>query len=166
MVGFGQTKASNGLAGCQLGQVFLLLRFGAKFKNWHHHQAALHAHHAAVAAVNALYLTGDQTVGHVIQSGATVLLGDRGAQQAQLTHLPKNRHIGRAIAKRLDHARQQFVLAIRGRGVAHHALVITELAVQQKGVLPIERGVGHGESPVNSGVGCLWRAYWHALDAS
>ena len=144
VVGFGQAKAANELARGQLGQVFLALRLGAKFKNRHHHQGRLHAHHAAVAAVYALHFAGDQAVGHVVQAGATVLLGDRGAKQAEFAHFSKNRYVGGAISKGLGHTRQQFVLAVGRSRIAHHALVVAQLAVQQKGVLPVECGVGHG----------------------
>jgi hypothetical protein len=146
VVGLGQTEAADPLAGGEFGQVFLALGFGAEFKNRQHHQRGLHAHHRAVAGVDALDLAGDQTVAHVVQAGAAVLLGDGGTQQTQLAHLAEDRGVGVLVAESLQHTRGQLVLAIGLGGLADGALVVGQLGVEQQGVGPVEcglRGLGH-----------------------
>jgi hypothetical protein len=80
------------------------------------------------------------------------LFRDRGAQQAQLTHFAKDGGVSAAITKGLGHPGEQLVLAVRSGGIAHHALVIRELAIQQKRVLPIEGGVAHGVLRLKKGM--------------
>ena len=46
----------------------------------------------------------------------------------------------------LDHAGLQLVLAVGGGSLLDHALVVAELTVEQKGVLPVEACVGHEKS--------------------
>ncbi len=129
MVGLGQAKATNPFARGELGQVFLFLGFGAKLIDRHHHQRRLHAHHRAVTAVHAFNFARNQTISHIVQTGAAVFGGNGGAEQTEFTHFTKNFHIGFFVAKRIEHAWQQFVLAIRLRGFAHHAFVFGELLV-------------------------------------
>jgi len=138
MVGFGQAEAANPLATRQLGQVFLFLRFGAELVDRHHHQRRLHAHHGAVAAVHALDFACHQAVADVIQAGAAVLLGDGGAQQAQLAHLAEDGHVGGLVQEGVLHARQQFFLAVGAGGFLHLALLFGELDAEVEGVFPAE----------------------------
>ena len=51
-----------------------------------HHERALHRGKGADAAVAALELLHDQAVGHVVEAGAAVFLGEIGAEEAQLRH--------------------------------------------------------------------------------
>ena len=149
MVGLGQAKAADQLARGQLGQILLLLLFGAESLDGHHHQRALHAHHRAVAGIDPLDLAGNQPVTDIVEPGATVFLGDGGAQQAQLTHLAEDAHIGLLMAESLLHTRQQLVLAVGTGTVLHHALGIGKLRIQQQRVSPVEGGAmgSHGSSP-------------------
>jgi hypothetical protein len=145
VVGLGQAKAAHPGAGGQLGQVLLFLRFGAEFVDRHHHQRALHAHHAAVARVHALHLARHQAVAHVVQAGAAVLLGNGGAQQAEFAHFVEDGAVGGFVAKGQLHPGQQLFLAVGVGGVAHLALVVGQLAVELEGVGPGEAGRGgHG----------------------
>jgi hypothetical protein len=155
VVGLGQAEAADPLAGGQLGQVFLLGGFVAEFIDRHHHQRALHAHHAAVAGVHALHLARHQAVADVVQAGAAVLLGDGGAEQAQLAHLAEDGGVGGFVAKGHLHARQQLFLAVGAGGLLHLALVVGELGAEVEGVFPAEGvlGSGHGVSPRCDGVG-------------
>ena len=123
VVGLGQAEAADPLAGGQLGQVLLLGGFVAEFMDRHHHQRALHAHHAAVAGVHALHLARHQAVAHVVQAGAAVLLGDGRAQQSQLAHLAKDGGIGGFVAKGHLHARQQLFLAVGAGSLLHLSLI-------------------------------------------
>ena len=143
VIGFGQTKATYPFAGGEFGQIFLPLAFGAEFKNRQHHQGRLHAHHGAITRVDPLDFACDQSIRHIVQFGAAVLRGDGGAEQAEFAHFTKYRRIGFFMPEGFGHARQQFVLAIRIRGFAHHALVFGELLVQQQGIVPMECGLGH-----------------------
>jgi len=114
------------------------LLFGAEFIDRHHHQRRLHAHHRAIAGIDPLDFARDQPVADVIQAGAAVLLGNRRPQQAEFAHFTENRRIGGLVAERFQHARQQFVLAVGVGGIAHHALVVAQLLVQQKRIVPME----------------------------
>jgi hypothetical protein len=143
VVGLGQAEAANPFAAGQLGQVFLLLRLGAEFVDGHHHQRALHAGHGAVARVHALDLARHQAVADVVQAGAAVLLGDGGAQQAHFAHLAEDGGVHLLVAEGFQHAGGQLVLAIGVGGVADGALVVGQLLVEKKGVIPLKSGVGH-----------------------
>ena len=63
MVGLGQAEAADPFARGELRQVFLLLRLGAELEDRHHDERALHAHHRAVARIDALDFARDQAVG-------------------------------------------------------------------------------------------------------
>jgi hypothetical protein len=96
-------KQPIALAAGQLRQVLLLRRLVAECLNRHHHQAALHTHHAAVARVDALDLARHQPVADIVQSRAAVLLGDGRAEQAELAHLAEDRRVGLLVAEGLLH---------------------------------------------------------------
>ncbi|MPN01222.1 hypothetical protein SDC9_148428 [bioreactor metagenome] len=106
----------------------------------------MHAGHGAVAGVHAFDFAGDQAVGHVVQAGASVLLGDGGAEQAQFAHLAEDGGVGLFMAELLQHARSQLVLAVGRSGVTDGALVVGELLFDQEGIVPLEACVGHGVS--------------------
>ncbi|MNS72210.1 hypothetical protein D3C72_1056110 [compost metagenome] len=142
MVGFGQAEAADPFAGGELGQELLLLCFGTEFEDRHHHQRALHAGHRAVARIDALDFAGDQAVGHVVQAGAAVLLGDRRAEQAERTHFAKDRGVGFAGAEAFDDAGRQALLAVGVGRVADHAFFVGQLLVEKKGVVPVELRFG------------------------
>ena len=88
MVGFGEAETSHPFARGQFWQVFLALGFRAVFVDGVHDQRALHAHGAAVAAVNAFDFAGHQAIAHIVQAGATVAVNG-GAQE---THAAKLVH--------------------------------------------------------------------------
>ena len=144
VVWLGQAEAADVLAAGQLGQVFLLLRFGAEFIDWHHHQRALHAGHGTVTGVHTLDFAGDQAVGHVVQAGAAVLFGNRRAQQTQFAHLAEDGHVGLLMAELLEHAGCQLVLTVRRSRFTNGAFVVGELLFDQEGVIPLKACVGHG----------------------
>ena len=56
------------------GRYFCFARFGAELVDRHHHQRGLHAHHRAVAGVDALDFARDQAVADVVEARAAVLL--------------------------------------------------------------------------------------------
>ena len=109
----------------------------------------LHAHHRAVAGVDALDLARDQAVADVVEAGAAVGLGDGRPEQAELAHLAEDRRVGLLVAEGLEHARREAALAVVARGVAHGAFVVAELLVEQQGVVPVESGgfAGHDHTP-------------------
>mmetsp|Transcript_41417 Transcript_41417/g.97041 ORF Transcript_41417/g.97041 Transcript_41417/m.97041 type:complete len:470 (+) Transcript_41417:1594-3003(+) len=145
VVGLGQAKAADPLAGGQHGQVFTLGGLVAELIDRHHHQGGLHAHHRAVARVHPLHLAGDQAVADVVQAGAAVFGRDGGAQQAQLAHLAEDAGVGLLLAEGLDHPGAQPVAAVGRCGIAHHALFVGQLLVEQQRVVPMKACLaGHG----------------------
>ena len=142
VVRFGQAEAADPLAGGQLGQELLALCLGAEFENRHHHQRGLHAHHRAVAGVDALDFTRDHAVANIVQSRPAVFGRDGRAHQAQFAHFAKDRRIGLLMPEGLQHARCQLALAVVGCGFAHHALVFGQLLIQQQRVVPFELRFG------------------------
>ena len=109
-----------------------------------HHERALHAHHRAVAGVDALDLARDQAVADVVEPGAAVLRRQRRAEEPERAHLAEDRRIRLLVAKRLGHARQELVLRVGVRGVAHHPLFLGQLLVEQQRVVPREFRLGLG----------------------
>jgi hypothetical protein len=52
------------------------------------------------------------------------------------------------VAEGFEHARRELVLRVGLGGVAHHALVLGELLVDEQRVVPVEPGgIGHDVSP-------------------
>ena len=142
VVGLGEAEAADPLAGGELRQVLLALRFGAELEDRHHHERGLHAHHGAVARVDALDLARDEAVGDVVEAGAAVLRRNRRPEQAERAHLAKDAWIRSFGSEGFEHARRQLVLAVRARRVAHHALVLGELLLEKQRVVPDELGLG------------------------
>ena len=68
-----------------------------------------------------------------------------GAEQAQRAHLGHDVAVEALLAVGREHAREQLVLRIAARGVAHHALLLGELAFEVERILPVERGVLDGD---------------------
>ena len=136
MIGFGQAETADLLAAGQPGQVLLTL-FGAAISvNRIHDQGTLHAHRAAVAAVNPFDLARNQAIADIIQAGRAVFFGQGRAQHAQLAHFAEDGAVKGLVAMIAQRARHQLVLAVPARGIAHHALFIVQLIVQQKRVIP------------------------------
>ena len=106
-----------------------------------HDQRGLHRHGGAVAGIDPLDFARDQAVGDVAQAGAAIFFRDGRAEQAERAHLADDRRIVGFVAIGLEHAREQFLLRIVARGVAHHALFLGQLAFQVERIVPFERGV-------------------------
>jgi alcohol dehydrogenase class IV len=51
------------------------------------------------------------------------------------------------VAKGVEHARGQLVLAVGGGSTLDGALVVGQLLVEQKGVVPLKWSAGHEEFP-------------------
>src|SRR5262249_2007701 len=62
-------------------------------------------------------------------------------EQAERAHVGDDGAIEALLAIVHEHAREQLVLGIAARGVAHHALFLGELAFEVERILPVERGV-------------------------
>ena len=121
-----------------LRQIFAALRLGAVGVDRIHHQRRLHRHHRAVAGIDALDLARNQPVADVAEAGAAVFLRDGRAEEPEMAHLVDDLAIEALFAIGGEHAREQFLLRIGARGVAHHALVLGELALEIERVLPVE----------------------------
>jgi hypothetical protein len=133
-VGLGQPEAADDLARGQPRQVLATLLLGAVLEDREHHQARLHRHGRAIAAVHALDLARDQAVAHVIDAGAAVLLGQRAAEQVARAHLAHDLGVEALLPVGLEDARHQVPLRVLARAVADHALVPGELGLEQEGI--------------------------------
>ena len=143
MVGLGQAEAADDLAGREPRQVFLALLLGAVGVDRMHDQARLHRHRRAVAAIDALHFARDQAVGDVVGAGAAIAV-DGGAEQAERAQLVHDLAIELLVPVRLQHPRHQLVLGIAARGVAHHALFLGQLVLEQERVFPVKFGFALG----------------------
>jgi hypothetical protein len=119
-----------------LGRYFLLLRLGAVGVDRIHHQRGLHAHHRAIAGIDALDLARHQPVGDVARAAAPYSLRDGHTEQAGLAHQAEEFRLGRFVEIGFLNARQEFRLAESGCRVADHALFIDQLVVEKEGVFP------------------------------
>jgi hypothetical protein len=132
-----------------LGRYFCILGFAAVLIDRVHHQRALHADGAAVAAVHALHFAGDQAIGHVAQAGAAIAFNG-GAQKTHGPGLVHDFAVKLFVAGGHQHAGLQLFLAEGVGRVDDGAFVVAELLVQQEGVLPVECGF-HAVSPEECG---------------
>ena len=143
VVRFRQPEAADPFAGRQLGQVFLLLRFGAELVDRHHHQRGLDAHHRPVAGVHRLDLARDQAVADVVEAGAAILLRDGRTEQAEFAHLVEDASIGVLVAKCVLDPRLKALGGVGEGGLPHHPFLFAQLLRQIEGVVPIEyAGIG------------------------
>ncbi|MNT20265.1 hypothetical protein D3C72_1555690 [compost metagenome] len=143
MVRFRQAEAADVFAHRQFRQIFLFRFFVAEGIDRHHHQRRLHAHHRAVARIDALDFARGQAVADVVQAGAAVFFGNGGAQQAQLAHFAEDGRIRAAMAERFEYAWHQAALAIVAGRFQHGAFVARQLFFQQQGGIPVEYGFAH-----------------------
>ena len=107
-VRFGQTEAADHLAGGHVRQPAQALFFAAEGVDRMHAQRTLHAHEAANAGIATLQFLADQTVANRVEAATAVLLGQGGAQQAELGDL-RHQFMGEAalvesVADDRDHA--------------------------------------------------------------
>jgi len=105
VVGLGQPEATDALAARERGQVLAPLGLAAVREDREHDERALHAHHRAVAGIDALDLARDETVADVVQPGAAVFGRQRRAEQTERTHLGKDRRIDGFVPESIAHAR-------------------------------------------------------------
>src|SRR5215475_6612274 len=106
MIRLRQTKAANPFARRQLRQVFLSLGFTAKSIDRIHDEARLYAHCRAIAAVDTLYLTRNQTVRDIVDPGAAVTF-DRRAEKAECSHFVHDLAIKPLVSVGFEYARQK-----------------------------------------------------------
>ena len=106
-----------------------------------HHQTGLHAHRRAVAAVHPLDLARDQSVGDVVDPGATVAF-DRRAEESERAHLVHDLAVEMLVPVCGEDPREQLFLAIGVCAVAHHPLFLCQRFVQEKRVGPVELALG------------------------
>ena len=144
MVGLGEAKAADDLAGCELRQVFAALRLAAELEDGMHDQRGLHRHGGAIAGIDPLDLPRDQSIGDVAEPGSAVLFRDRRAEKAQRSHFLHDGGIEALLAIVEEDAGKQLVLGIAARGVAHHAFFRGELAFEVERIVPVEVGLGAG----------------------
>ena len=139
MVGLGQAEASDRFAARHRRQVFLFLRLGAELVDRQHDQRGLHAHHGAESGIDALNLTRDQTVTHIVETRAAIGLGDGRAQQSYLAHFLENPRIGVLAPECVEHAWAQPGLA-HSRAAASRIIffVVRQLRIEQQRIVPMK----------------------------
>ena len=144
VVGLGQAETAEQLGGRHPGQVFAALRLAAVGVDRLHGERGLHRHGGAEAGIDPLQFARDQPVADVIEAGAAVFLRNGRAEQPERAHLALDRRVVALVAVGFDHTRQQLLLRIVARGVAHHALFFGQFAFEIEGIVPLERGVLDG----------------------
>ena len=107
-----------------------------------HDERTLHRHHGAIAAVDALDLSSNQTIGRVRQAKAAIAFRNGDAQKAHLAHLLEDGRVGLGTLIRINHPRCQAIVRIGARRVADHAFLFGELVVQTERIGPVERSEG------------------------
>ncbi|NRP86583.1 hypothetical protein GFPCMMHI_02490 [Ensifer adhaerens] len=143
MVRLGEAEAADPFASGKLWQIFLLLGLRPESVDRHHDQRGLHAHHRAIAAVDALDLAGDQAVGDITEAGAAIFRRNRRSEQAEFAHLAEDRRIGLFMAEGFEHAGGKLLLRIGMRGIQHHAFFIAQLLHQPERIGPVENLAAH-----------------------
>ena len=93
MVWLGQSEATHPFAGREFGQELLLLLLRTVLPNRIHHERTLHGGRRTQAAVAALELLHDQSVGDLVEAGASVLLRDVRPKRPNLTQ-PRQQVLG------------------------------------------------------------------------
>ena len=132
----GQAEAADQLAPRHLGQEAHLLRLRPQGVDGVHGEAGLHAHGRAVAAVDRLHLPRDQAVGDVAGARAAVLLGKRGAQEAELAHLGHDLAVEPLFGEGGHHARQQPLAGVGARRLADHPLLVGQPRREVQRIVP------------------------------
>jgi hypothetical protein len=138
-IGLGEAEAADELAARELREIFLALRFRAIGIDRIHHEARLHAHHRAIARIDALHLARHQTVAHIGRADAAIGLGDRHAEQPDRAHFAEYRGIGLFVEIGFLNARGQFFGSEGCRRITDHPLIFGQLCIQQERIRPIER---------------------------
>jgi hypothetical protein len=118
------------------GRYFWRCVLGAVGVDRVHDQGRLHAHHGAVAGIDALDLAGNQAVADVIDAGAAVAL-DRRTEEPELAHLAEDRRVRLLVAEGIADAGREAVLRVGAGALGDHALLIRKLRVQLEGILPV-----------------------------
>jgi hypothetical protein len=86
-VGLGEAEAAERLAGAEAGEPALLLLLASPALDRSADERGLDRDDGAGRGVGAADLLDDQRVGEVVEAAAAVLLGDRGAEVADLAEL-------------------------------------------------------------------------------
>ena len=166
-IGFGQTETADQRARRQPGKVFQTLFLGAVGIDRIHHQAGLHAHHAAIAGIHPLHFPRDQAIGDVRRAKPAVLLGNGGTQQAHLAHFGKDAGIGLFLTVGGHDPGLQLLLRKSAGGIAQHAFFLGQLVFQAERVLPVKPvqigGVLAGSDGFLQGHGGSLRGMGHFL---
>ena len=108
----------------ELRQVLPPLLLGAVSVDRVHHEARLHPHRRAVAAIDPLDRAGDQAVAHVAEPGAAIFVRNGRAEEAELAHLGHDLAVEPLVEIGGGHARLQLRLRIALGRVADDPLLI------------------------------------------
>ena len=118
----------------------LLLLVAAEGVDGVHHEGALHGGKGADPTVTPLELLHDQAVGHVVEPGAAIFLGQIGAEEAQVGH-PGDQLLGElSFDVGLADDRDQVLVHPGPHRVAHGALFLGEERIEVEKIDPGELG--------------------------
>ena len=153
VVRLGEAETADGLAGGHLRQPVAFLRVAAEREDRVHHQRALHAGERANARVAALEFLVDQSVGHVAQPGAAVLLREVGAEIAERAHLGNELGGKAAVHVALANDRQDLGVHEGAHRVANRPLFLGEGGVDVVKVARAGLEGGRAEERISHGRG-------------
>src|SRR4026207_2387372 len=110
----------------------LLLLVRPKGMDRIHDQRTLHRREGPDAALAPLQLLHDQPVSHVVEPGAAVLLGQVGAEEAQLGHAGDELLGELSFYIGLTDDRDEVLIHPGPHGIAHRALILGEEGIEIK----------------------------------
>ena len=136
VIGFRQAETANHLAGGKTRQEALLLLFGAEGVDRMHHKRGLDGHRRTVAGIHSLDFISREAVGHMVDAGAPIFLGNGRAEKAEFAHLAHYIGVEGLVSEIGNHPWQQNVTRKGARAVTYHAFVIAELLIKEQRVIP------------------------------
>ena len=129
-IGLRQAEAADPFAARQFRKIFLALLVAAVGVDRMHDERGLYAHHRAIAGIDALDLTRDQSISHVIGFGTAILDRQRRSEETKLAHLAEDARVRYFLRIGFDDVRLQPLLRERSCGVADQLFVAGQLIIK------------------------------------
>ena len=145
-IGLGESEAADLLPRREQRKPLLLLLLRPERVDRVHDQRALHRRERADAGVAPLQLLHDQPVGHVVQPGAAVLLGQVCAEESQLRH-PGNQLLGKlSLDVGLTDDGDEVLVDPGPNGIPNGPLLLRQQRIEVEEIDPGELGGSGGGS--------------------